>query len=116
MPLREFQQAISGKCSAEIELNDIVIIYDIKQQQDLWRIGKLEQLLTGAGGNRRGVELRTGKTETTIQCPVNKLYPLVITSNGNGNAQRDVPIEMVWKGRRQAAVTGELHRKFGNVA
>ena len=42
--LRENQRVSRKKHSAKIEVNDIVIIYEEKQQRHLWKIGKINNV------------------------------------------------------------------------
>ena len=58
-----------------------VIIYYEKVPRHLWRIGIITKLLTSKDGNCRGAEVKIGKTSSIIRRPVNKLYPLVPSSD-----------------------------------
>ena len=114
--LRENQRYTSVKRSAKIQLNDVVIIYDEKQPRHLWRIGKVEKLIIGTDGKIRGAEIKSGKTGVIVRRPVNKLYPLVPNSCRIENINPiDVSTNTEHRPKRNAAISGELRRKFGNV-
>ena len=46
-------------------------------ENHLWRLGKVEKLITDNDGNSRCAEVKCGKTGVTIGRLVNKLYLLV---------------------------------------
>ena len=75
--LREVQRRTDKQGGEEIQVGDIVIIYDEKCPRHLWRIAKVEKLIKGNDSKIRGAVLKIGKTGSIIKRPVNKLYPFV---------------------------------------
>ena len=68
--LREYQRA-SGKTETKVKIGDIVQIHDdIKRIQ--WKLGIVENLITGRGAHVRVVNLRTSNGITNR--PITKLY------------------------------------------
>ena len=91
-----------------IEKGDIVIVFEENVPRHLWRMGRVEDLLISTSDNRiRGATVRLGKTGTLLNRPVNKLYPLEIRRK----VHSEKPPTRI---RRDAAVIGELKRKFGH--
>ena len=75
--LREVHRPFKGQGSEEIQVNDIVIVFDDKLPRHLWRVGKVTQLLAGADSKVRGAMVKLAKTGNIMKRPVNKLYPFV---------------------------------------
>ena len=130
--------------SRKVEINDIVIVHEDKQPRHMWKVGKVEQLIVSSDGQIRGVEVKLAKSGNVIKRPVNKLYPLVLRHEANTNdtpsdsvqdmlisRTSDTPdatalpsakmnnitdnLPVIERVRRNAAVAGELRRKFGNT-
>ena len=60
---------------------DIVIVHDDNQPRGKWRVGKIENHITGSDGCVRGAVVRVqtkGGKSTTLRRPVHRLYPLEI--------------------------------------
>ena len=79
--LRETHNS-SGRETAMIHEGDIVIIADDKVKRNVWKMGRVESLITGRDGMVRGATLRVickGKPEF-LNRPLQKLYPLEVTN------------------------------------
>ena len=75
--LRE-NAVFNGKNGQLPEVGDIVVVHD-ERKRHLWRLGKIEGLISGKDGNVRGAKLRvseTGKRPTVLERPLQKLFPL----------------------------------------
>ena len=79
--LRETQRLTPERNSEAVNVNDIVLVYDEKVPRHLWRIGRIIKLLESNDNKVRGAEVRLGKTKAVIRRPVNKLYPLVSSTD-----------------------------------
>ena len=56
---------------------DVVIIKSDERNRAQWKLGVVEDLITGQDGGVRGAKLRTPKS--VMECPVQFLYPLELT-------------------------------------
>ena len=64
-----------------IAIGDIVILHDESRPRGLWKLGKVQKLLTGVDGNARGAFVKVHsdeKSATILKRPVQRLYPLEI--------------------------------------
>lgn len=115
--LRETQKlTVQNKLQPSPAVGDIVIIHEDKLPRSMWRLGKIEELLKG----QRGAVVLTQKSRLTR--PVNLLYPIEYVRNDvkvsnneqiEQNAIVDTEIPIIdTRPRRDAAVRGELKRKF----
>ena len=80
---------------------DVVIIKCEEKNRGLWKLGIIEEFITGQDG--RGAKLRAG--ESTIERPVQLLYPLELSSEtlpGRPNADLD-PTVPAFRPKRYAA-------------
>lgn len=61
-------------------LGDIVLVYDPDQSRTLWKMGRVEELLSRYDGKVRGVSLRvqSGSKTILIRHPTQHLYPLEV--------------------------------------
>ena len=57
-------------------VNDIVLIYQEKQPRQLWRLGRIIELITSNDNEIRHEKVIVGKTKNIIDRPINCLYPL----------------------------------------
>jgi hypothetical protein len=67
-----------------VKIGDVVIVHDDDQPRGLWRLGRIEKLITGADNRVRGavVKVKSKKRRpTTLKRPLQKLYPLEINDN-----------------------------------
>lgn len=56
-----------------------MIVQEDNVRRNLWRLGRIERLITGSGGIVRGAAVKIGergKASTVIERPIQKLYPL----------------------------------------
>ena len=118
--LREFSNAKSNK-KRNINvpnIDDVVIVYEDKMPRQKQRLGKIVELIRGKDKNVRGAKVLVGKTGFIIERPTSKLYPIE-TSIYNKNTAKDdvntdVNIDDNRRSMRDAAMLGELRRRFGN--
>ena len=122
--LREtHKQNLKNKHQQHIRLNDIVLIHDENIPRLTWRKGIVVELLKGPDGKMRGAEVRT-PNGSILKRPITKLFPIeyfqldeTIVENGNenvainGNENVD---ENVVRPKRNAAIDGEIRRRFIN--
>ena len=79
----------------------------------MWRLGRVVDIIPSRDCNIRAAKIKVRKTGAVINRPINKLYPLEcsITYDSEDNVnkvnQEDTP-----RRKREAAITGELQRKF----
>ena len=121
MKLRESHR-VNGKqgIGQTVSLGDIVVIHDESRPRGLWRLGKIERLISGSDGHTRGAMVkvfsRKGRS-TTINRPVPKLYPLEIRSTARKEelpvkATEDKRPEMKeTRPRRAAAIEADNRRQ-----
>ena len=80
----------------------------------MWRLERVVDIISSRDYNIRAAKMKVGKTGAIINRPINKLYPLECSitydteDNVNKVNQEDTP-----RGKREAAIMGELRRKFG---
>ena len=74
--LRELQR-VRKRGGEKIREGDVVIIFDEKAPRHMWRIAKVEKLITSGDEKVRGAVLKLGKTGNTMKRPICKLYPFV---------------------------------------
>ena len=96
-------------------------IIDDKTPRSQWKLAKVIELLNGHDNNVRGALVRTTQG-SMLKRPVNKLYPIECikyneVENDLDNTithSSDITQEIdERRPRRDAAVVGELRRKFG---
>ena len=109
--LREYDKKYKQTNDIKPSINDIVIVFEEKQSQNKWMLGRVVELIDGHDGKTRGVKIMMGKTKTVFSRPVNKVYPLELVEENEEirkeNEQRD-------RSRRQATIIADLKRKFVN--
>lgn len=84
--LREFHKK-QIKCDREGSAGgDVVVVYEEDRKRGEWKMGVVEDLVTGRDGIIRGAEVRviTKGKPVHLSRPVQKLYPLEIRSEGEG--------------------------------
>ena len=92
-------------------IGDIVNIYDDKVPRHKWLLGRIYDVITGKDGTIRGAKLFVGKTKKTVECPINKLFPVECFNEFN-IAVEDENIRQ--QPRREAAILADIKRKFCN--
>ena len=82
--LRESHRVNEKRSVGEtVSLGDIVVVHDESRATGLWRLGKVEGSISGADGQTRGAVVKVfsrKERSTTINRPVQRLYPLEIRS------------------------------------
>ena len=69
--------------SQEVKIGDIVLVHDDSRPRGFWKLALVEKLVTGQDGLTRGAILRvssTGERASTLQRPLQRLYPLELSS------------------------------------
>ena len=91
--------------SSKINVNDIVLVYDEKAPKRFWRIA----IVTGVLPSKI-IEtiVRIAKSNTILKRPLNKLFTVENTYHDTDQTNK----EREQKLRREAAVIGELKRKY----
>ena len=71
----------SGGTRSLMNIGDVVLIQDENQPRTLWKLGRIEELLTGSDGRVRGARLRVraGNKHTSLKRPMQLLYPVEVT-------------------------------------
>ena len=71
----------SGGTRSLMNIGDVVLIQDENQPRTLWKLGRIEKLLTGSDGRVRGARLRVraGNKHTSLKRPMQLLYPVEVT-------------------------------------
>ena len=84
--LREFHKCKSGKREREVEVGDVVVVYEEERKRGEWKMGVVERLVTGRDDVVRGATVRvvTKGKPIRLSRPVQKLYPLEFRSEGEG--------------------------------
>ena len=116
---------------------DVVIIKEDNVARNLWRLGRVEELIMSEDSHVRGAIVhvaRAGKHSVLLQRPVQCLYPLEVPHvknslptndikiDGAGNDAKEFvadPVENVLpvenpKVRCTAVIKGELQRRYNN--
>ena len=106
LSLREFHKISKPYGKDNIKVDDIVIIHNQFNPRQLWKIGKVIEIMPSRDNKIRWVKLNSNGH--TITRPVNKLYPLEISD------MFDVLEEKTKRPRREAAVIADLKRTTQN--
>ena len=96
-----------------ISVGDVVIVYEDGLQRGLWRLGRVERLITGKDGLARGAVVKSttpkkGRT-TMLRRPLQKLYPLELGIHQQQDPVTDNPAvpamtaDVTERPRREAA-------------
>lgn len=96
-----------------LKVGDVVIIRSDEKNRNYWKLGIVQEFITGKDGIIRGVKMRAGKNY--LERPLQHLYPLelscdkaVVSKRGKGELN---PEASVWRPKRDAAVAAELRMK-----
>ena len=101
------------------EVSDVVLIMDENQPRTMWRMGTIVETIPSADNQIRGAVVRSS-TGSILKRPINKLIPIEYvrhdceTNATSETDQLDQPENTVLKPQREAAVLGDLRRKFQN--
>ena len=115
--LREYHKLRSlNNNSPYIKVNDVVLIHDDNAPRHLWRIGRVIELIKSKSDNEvRGASVKVPRTGRTVQRPTNKLIPIECIGsrlqNNDTDRYKSVPAPLQ-RSRRNAAIVGELKRRF----
>ena len=97
LELREAHKQHSQKSNMpNISVGDVVIIHDDDQARCMWKLGRVEKLLVGADDEIRAAVLKVaghGRAANHLQRPVQKLYPLEMSSHDHFKTADDSIIE-----------------------
>uniref|UniRef100_A0A1X7SFL0 DUF5641 domain-containing protein n=1 Tax=Amphimedon queenslandica TaxID=400682 RepID=A0A1X7SFL0_AMPQE len=110
----------TGVCGEQINVGDVVVVYDSDKHRGFWKLGVVEQLIVGRDNESRGAVVRVhkkGHKSTLLKRPVQRLYPIemncqndssTVDSTGN-QTDSDTSIE----GNNQANTTSgvEMNRE-----
>ena len=90
--LREFHRCKAQSKNRTAEVGDLVLVLEEEKKRGEWRVGVVENLVRGSDNVVRGAKVRvvTKGKPTHLSRPVQKLYPLEIKSQGEGDARRSV--------------------------
>ena len=94
LELRESQCYHHGRTNpSPVSLNDVVVVRSAEQPRAFWKLGRIQEILVGRDSETRGAVLKTvgrGGRATTLQPPVQLLYPLEVhqETNTGDTAQR----------------------------
>lgn len=110
------------KSDNPIAVGDVVLVHDENSPRGFWKIARVERLITGKDGAVRGAVLKVASksgTATTLQRPLQRLYPLEISSRDPQALEQspdeetqsvDIPLSQeqpnLPRPRREAAVRG----------
>ena len=64
-----------------VSIGDIVLIHDEDHPRIFWKMGKIEDLIKGADGVVRGAIVRSGSKLALLKRPIQRLFPLEVSSN-----------------------------------
>ena len=77
-------------CGALVGVGDIVIIHEDGLQRGLWKLGRVDKLISGKDGIVRGAVVRSTtkqRRSTMLRRPLQKLYPVECDTR-----QEEVPV------------------------
>lgn len=82
MELRESHRFNRIEGNGTVGVGNIVVVHDESRPRGLWRLARVEQLISGADGEMGAMIKVSSKKRrlTTIKRPVQRLYPLEINS------------------------------------
>ena len=96
------------KLNVQTPKNYVALVTDEKVLRHFWRISIVTGVLTSRASERKGAIVRIKKANAILKRPVNKLFLTEYTYHETN--QTDKAREQ--KLRREAAVIGELKRKY----
>ena len=113
---REHHRTKKGTFSGRsIQLGDIVTVMEEgRSNRGTWKLGKVQDVHPGNDGLVRGatVEVISNKGKRTrLRRPLQKLYPLEVTTTEVANASSPTCTHPEQRLRRKAAVVGEMKRR-----
>ena len=84
------QRRVDGT-SARVKIGDIVLVHNQDHPKGVWKVARVENLITGRDGLVRGAVLRLPSKSgqlTTLQRPLQLIYPLEITQAERHSANK----------------------------
>ena len=127
LELREsHRNAVRDSSTCEIRVGELVMVHNEKQRRGLWKLGKVERLVKGEDDKVRSAIVRVhgdGRKGNTLKRPINKLYPLEVTSAENTTklgvedtpranvAQQSTHKKESTRPKRRTAIKADLQRK-----
>ena len=90
LELREAHRYHGGRPSAvPPSVGDVVLIEDEDQPRGMWKLARIQSLITGSDGRTRGAVVRVLSSggPSTLQRPLQRLYPVEVTT-GSVHHQR----------------------------
>ena len=91
LELREAHRHHRSSGESQLVEGDIVVVYTDNQPRSCWKLGRIERMIIGADGQRRAATVRVsnnGRT-STLNRPIQHLYPLEVASHADGCEQKD---------------------------
>ena len=105
--LHETHRNLSRRSNSPlINVDDVVLIHEELLPRSRWRVGRVKELIYGHDNLARGALVKTPHGPD-LKRPVNKLIPVEYNASKKEDQEPDVTVK-----RREAAVIGELKRKF----
>ena len=109
--LREHHRVTKRRMNSPQIQGDVVCIHDEKLPRNLWRLGKIQKLIRGKDGHVRASVVKVfgeGKQATTIQRPVQRLYPVELSDDSEHHEENKDRL----RPRRLAAIEADLKRRL----
>ena len=75
----------TGVHGEQINVGDVVVVYDSDKHRGFWKLGVVEQLIVGRDDESRGAVVRVhqkGHKSTLLKRPVQRLYPIEMNCQG----------------------------------
>jgi hypothetical protein len=79
LDLREYQKIHKPKVEPRVTKGDVVLIQEDGVKRNKWKLGKIENIITGEDGVVRGAEVKTCSGK--VSRPLQRLYPLEVTDD-----------------------------------
>ena len=93
----QFQTRSNG--THHISVGDVVLIHDDDHPRTFWKLGKVEELISGSDDAIRGalVRIRAGNSHAFVKRPVQRLYPVEVsdvkdTDTTEGTEHHQLPV------------------------
>ena len=91
LELRESHRYHRGRAnSSQVSVDDVVIVHSTEQPRAFWKLGRVEEVLVGKDGEKRGAVVRVaggGRKSTLLQRPIQLLYPLEVRQETDSKPQ-----------------------------
>ena len=94
--------------SSKINVNDIVLVSDEKVPRHFWRIAIVTGVLPSKDSEVRRAIVKFAKINAVLKRPINTVFTIESTFLDTNQTKK----AMEQKFRREAAVIGELKRKY----